>query len=239
MQSQRAKAPTELSWAYGVTTVPERFGRLLPQTLDSLEAAGFPEPRLFIDGAFSCPDKFARYNSTCRGEPALRTFGNWVMSAWELIIRHPNADRYAIFQDDFVTYKNLRQYLEQTEYPDKSYLNLYTFPSEEKPQAGFHVSRQRGKGAVALVFNNDALRTLLAQPHITFRSLSAKRGWRAVDGGIVEAMRKIGYREYVHNPSLVQHIGTHSSMGNARHLQSQKFRGEKFDALDLLQGSEK
>jgi len=224
-----------MKWSYGVTTVAERFEDLLPKTLASLATAGFDEPRLFIDGATEVPDHLRHYDITYRPPPNIRTFGNWVLSAWELYLREPTADRYAIFQDDFVTYNNLRAYLERVEYPEKTYLNLYTFPREHKERSkGFYPSRQHGKGAVALVFSNEALRVLLATEHMVNRPLSAKRGWRAVDGGIVETMRKLGWREMVHNPSLVQHTGDISTMKNRPHPKAPAFMGEDFDALDLL-----
>ena len=59
------------------------------------------------------------------------------------------------------------------------------------------------------------------------------RGWRAIDGGIVTAMKKSGWKEYVHNPSLVQHIGDISTLGNKPHAKSVTFLGEDFDANNL------
>ena len=64
------------------------------------------------------------------------------------------------------------------------------------------------------------------------------RGWKKTDGIIITAMKKAGYKEYVHNPSLVQHTGAVSSMRNRPHPQATSFRGEDFDALELLCTSE-
>lgn len=282
-----------ITWAYGVTTVPSRFENLLPRTLASLEQAGFPQPRLFVDGGQSMPAHLSGYEATFH-DPKVNVFGNWALAAWELYLRNPSAQRYAIFQDDFVTYRNLRQYLESCPYPETGYLNLYTFPHNmdrgytrqewldlyqlerrrddledaiqhgkvpmddrlvlQKLQRessklredlkarsvlptrteGWYLSDQFGKGAVALVFSNEALRVLLRQKHFVDRPTDAHRGWRAVDGGIVTAMQKAGWQEYVHNPSLVQHTGTVSAMGNKTHLQANTFRGETFDARELV-----
>ena len=224
----------KIRWAYGVTTVPSRYHDLLPRTLKSLAEAGFPAPRLFVDDNRPVPTDLAEYQVTYRS-PKVRVFGNWVLSAWELLLRHPEADRFAIFQDDFVTYKNLRKYLEACSYPEKGYWNLYTFPHNVKKDVqGWHLSDQFGRGAVALVFNNETLRTLLAQRHMVDRPLDCHRGWRAVDGGIVTALKKEGWQEFVHTPSLVQHTGLLSSMGNSMHLLADTFRGEDFDAMELL-----
>lgn len=45
-------------WSYGVTTVTERRDTLLPQTLASLKAAGWDNPRLFVDGVNGGFDHF-------------------------------------------------------------------------------------------------------------------------------------------------------------------------------------
>jgi hypothetical protein len=237
LKSKRGKGPT---WAYGVTTVPERRRTLLPHTLRSLAAAGFDSPRLFVDGEDdprSWKDEFklevvARY-------PNIRTYGNWILSLAELYIREPRRTYYAMFQDDFVTYKNLRGYLDAIDYPQQGYLNLYTFPKNQvrvpsENFTGFYPSNQKGLGAVALVFSEEAVITLLASQHMVMRPRDAFRGHKAVDGGIVTALQQAGYKEYVHNPSLVQHTGLQSSMRNHRHPLATSFRGEEYDALSLL-----
>lgn len=222
-----------MKWAYGVTTVPSRFEDLLPRTLASLARAGFDKPRLFVDGAGELPSALAQYEVT-RRDPVIRTYGNWVLAAWELYIRTPSADRYAVFQDDFVTYPNLRRYLDGCAYPKKGYWNLYTFPENEKQFQGWYQSNQLGKGAVALVFSGEALRFLLGQKYFIERPMDVARGHRVVDGGIVTAFKNAGWKEYVHNPSLVQHTGKQSSMGSGPQELANTFRGEEFDAAELL-----
>ena len=229
-------APRE-RWSYGVTTVPARIDDgLLKRTIDSLALAGFASPRIFIDGLMpkSDPKWLDEYIVVERGEN-LRTFGNWVMTAWEIYIRNPLADFFAIFQDDFVAVRNLRQYIEASKFPAKGYLNLYTFPQNEQPKKGFYqTANQKGLGAVALIFSNEGLRTCLGSGHMINRPQNKNRGWRAVDGGIVTGMNKEGWKEFVHNPSLVQHTGDKSSMGNRAHEKASTFPGEDFDAMGLL-----
>ncbi len=224
------------TWAYGVTTVPTRLSDLLPRTLKSLDAAGFPNPRLFIDGTSPRPCLDKSYDITWR-EPAVRTHGNWVLSMYELYIRQPNSTYFVIFQDDFVTMVNLREYLERTVYQNPAqqqvYYNLYTFPANEG-EPGWHESNQRGFGAVGLVFNYLALEALFTAQHLFARPTDPRRGHKSVDGGIVSAMRKQGYKELVHTPSLLQHTGLQSSMGNKRQPLATSFYGESFDALDML-----
>lgn len=232
-------------WAYGLTTVPARKDRLLPQTLSSLRVAGFPEPRLFVDG---CDPKLATwYKDTFHLEvtardPKVNAYMNWVLALAELYGREPQAKMFAMFQDDFVTYPYLREYLESCTYPERGYWNLYTFPINQvicpkdhnnQDHQGWYLSNQLGRGAVALVFNREAVITLLSHQHMVERPLSADRGWKAIDGGIVTALNKAGWKEWVHNPSLVQHMGDHSTLGNKPHKQSTSFKGTNFDARHL------
>ena len=228
-----------ITWEYGVTTVPKRIANgTLQRTLESLSKGGFDNPRLFIDGLPNSElGEFSKLRITCHSE-ALRIYGNFHLGISELFIRNPFADRYAMFQDDFVTYANLREYLEQCEYPANGYLNLYTFPENLKPQKGWYLSNQLGKGATALVFDNAALKALItntfwiSRPAIGHKD--PKRAWKFVDGGIVEALKQQGFKEYVHNPSLVQHTGTVSTLGNSRHALANSFKGEGFDCMGLL-----
>lgn len=227
-----------MKWSYGVTTVESRRETLLPSTLASLAAAGFDDPRLFVDG---CSDVFPwqafGLPLTVRHD-RVRTFGNWILTLWELYLREPNADRYAIFQDDFVTVRNLRQYLESAPFPDQGYLNLYTFPENqwrcEKSFRGFFLANQLGKGAVALVFDRRGVETLLGSHSMVMKPQDPHKGHKSVDGAIVHAMQKVGWQEYCHSPSLTQHTGIESSMGNRQHAQARSFPGENFDAMSLL-----
>ncbi len=238
-----------LKWSYGVTTVPARRMNLLPRTLASLKRAGFDQPRLFVDGdrdQLSWEKEFG-LEVTMRW-PRVRIFGAWMLAMGELYLREPMADRYAIFQDDLVTCKGLRRYLERSPYPDKGYLNLYTFQEiNERIIRGKERGRwyeasctdpsrpweQTGRGAVGLVFDNDAVVALLTSLHTITRPKSVgQTGWRKVDGAIVSALNKAGWREYIHNPSLVQHMGgSHSTIGN--HMkQALTFPGEMYDLAE-------
>ena len=226
-------------WSYGMTCVPSRLNTTALKTLRALTAAGFESPRLFVDGPGGIPEPYCHLEVT-QHVPRLRTFGNWVTAAWELYIRSPRADRYAIFQDDFVTYQNLRLYLEKSPYPKNSYLNLYVYPSkhnDKERDIGWFEAEQKGLGAVALVFDNRSMRQLLQAMHLVDRPFNAygtKKEYKSVDGAIVTALNKANIKEYCHNPSLVQHIGMQSSMGNGVHPQAKTFRGETYNALSLV-----
>ena len=227
-----------MRWTYGITTVPSRINALFPSTLESLANAGFNEPRIFVDSSEPEVEQYRQFNLPLTYRDNIRTAGHWVLTLWELWIRDTTAERYAIFQDDFVTVRNLRRYLELVPYPSEGYQNLYTFPSNQalapKGFTGWYPSNQQGKGAVALVFSNEAVTKLLGQPYLVERFRCLKRGHKAIDGGIVDAMKSIDWREFVHTPSLVQHTGDKSSMGNLPHLKATSFPGIEYNAMELL-----
>lgn len=231
-----------MRWVYGVTTVPSRLDTTLPYTLKTLREAGFDQPRLFIDGA----ENNASYQrlgleTTCR-YPAVRTAHNWVLSLHELYLREPDANRFALFQDDLVICRNARKYLDTYPYGihnESIYWNLYNFPCNEelKPpdiNYGFYPSNQLGKGALALVFDRPTVIKLLSSEYLNGRPQDLNKGWQSIDGGIVISLTNIGYKEQVHYPSLVQHIGKISTMGHGEYPLSKTFPGESFDCMELL-----
>ncbi len=246
-------------WAVGVTTVPSRRDNLLPQTLASLRQAGFAKPRLFVDG---CANREASWWEDQFGcevtvrSPRIRTFGNWIMGLVELYIRQPQADRYFMAQDDAIFVSNLRDYLESCLYPDgqderpKGYWNCLTFPQNQAVaprneyggtlEGWFPAQRKhRGLGAVALVFNREAvIRLFTHYEHIIDRPLTAGRlAYEKIDGGIVDALNKQGWSEFCHSPSLCRHAGNErSAMGHQPYPLDVSFPGESFDARRLIVG---
>ena len=167
------------------------------------------------------------------------TFANWILGMWELYARNPNADRYAIFQDDVAAYKNLRGYLDRCEFPERGYWNLFTFMENERRvmgQSGWVESNQTGRGALGLVFNRDAVVEILSNADYIVRwPQNEARGDSIIDGQIVKALRREGWTEYVHAPSLVEHTGQLAgSMSKLVHPAAKTFRGEQFDAMTLL-----
>lgn len=225
-------------WSYGVTTVPLRRDTLLPKTLASLARAGFDKPRLFVDGCDETQNWKRQFGLEVTARyPKVDVAVNWILALSELVQREPNADRFAVFQDDFVTYQNLREYLEKVPYPEKSYLNLITQLENEdvsKGKSGWFQASQTGRGAVALVFSREAAAVLLSHRPFIERSQDKKRGRTAIDGGILYAMQSCGWKEFCHNPSLVQHIGHNDSTIGHRIKPTKLFLGEQFDALELL-----
>ena len=236
------------SWAVGVTTIHSRLETYLPETLVSLKAGGFGNPRLFVDGAENCGrfiDHEFSLEATLR-RPRIGVYGNWLLGLWELYIRNPTVDRYVMFQDDVKCCKNVRPYLERCRYPIQGYWNLYAYPldtttdayqSQKPPKVyGWYRSPMRGKGALGLVFSREATLSLLSQGYLAQRAMSPGEGRKTnVDGNVCVAMANAGYAEHLHNPSLLFHTGKVSSIPEEKHLYvDAEFLGEGYDALDFL-----
>ena len=223
------------TWAYGVTCVPERFADLLPRTLASLAAGGFGRPLLFCDrgGTGTANLLEARFGMPAvvrRGE--VGPFGNWALALWELLVREPAAQRYALFQDDVVCVRGLRAYLDRCAYPDGSdgrrpgYWNLMTFLDSdnvvhdpgwvEGPTLNMGTdprsTEQSGRGALALVFDREAVFALLGHPGFVRKPAGTDQPRARIDGCVVSVLNAAGRREYVHGPSLVSHTGEVTSI---------------------------
>jgi hypothetical protein len=169
----------------------------------------------------------------------MRTAGNWILGLYELYIRNIDCDRFAMFQDDLLMSRNVRPYLElQTpgDFPDKAYYNLYTRPENQAlaTREGWFLSDQHGLGALALVFDRQGVQDLLSHRSVTQWLLEPNKHWCNVDGIVLRALQPQGYREWVHNPSLIQHVEGPSTMGHPPYPSATSFRGEEWDAMELL-----
>ena len=210
-----------VEFAVAVTTVRERILYPLPQTLKSLRAAGFDNIHEVIDS-----------------KKPMGIVGTWVKTLWALWVLNPRATHYIIFQDDILAMKNLREYLAKSEYPENGYCNLCTYPENTTPKLstpGWHRATKRGKGAQALMFDPKAVKALLTSGRLVSKPHDARNADRSLDGMIVEAMEQAGYKEYVHSPSLVDHVGQSSTIGHEPTLHMPTF-DETFDLLSLPPG---
>lgn len=206
-----------MRWAYAVTTVASRAQTHLPRTLASLALAGFPSPRVDVD-----TDGHA--------------YARWILTLAGLLLRQPEAEAYAVFQDDVIAVKGLCQYMDGI--PDgKHYFNMYCEPGNEElsgGRVGWYPSNQLGWGALGLAFRRAAARALLTSEHCWDRVHNPHRAKKHIDGAVVEAMHQRGYTEMVHYPSLLQHTGVGASVLNdGCRAPSASFPGEDFDALSL------
>ncbi len=214
-----------MKWAYGVTTVPERIGTLLPQTLASLAAAGFDRPVLFVDGQITGYDD---HEVVCH--PRVGQMRNWMHAIFYLFTTK-DADRYAIFEDDVQACRQLRAYLER--FPaGKVYWNLITLDENRvftQDVPGWHESNQLGRSACGLVFDRSTVDCLLRMERFV---RSPGNGETMSDAVVIATLKSLGYKELIHYPSLLQHVGLESTLGNSIG-QVSGFLGEDYDLLSI------
>ena len=187
-----------MQWSVGVTTcmIDGELRKSFTQTMKSLNEARFATRSIgvFVDE-----------------KPAYGIVGNWILTAWELFLRNPKADFYAIFQDDIICCKNIKPYIEKTvSVHSKHYYNLYTSGSNFAHvnsvgiREGWKCSNLLGRGALALVFPRPVFMALLSSQELLAHVQSSK-GAYGIDGAIQKALSTQGIHEQVHYPSLVQH----------------------------------
>lgn len=223
-----------MEWAYGITTVPSRLETFLPATMESLAVAGFDDPILFVDGAGDTTH-LPQYSGLVIRCPKVGHLGNWYSSLISLYVTHPKADRYALFEDDLLACSNLREYLDRCPYPPEGYWNLLTHDVNlhlTKGRRGWHASNQKGKGAVGLVFSGDVLRKLMKTPGFVERPWNDKR--KCADGMVIDCLKPEGVTEYIHYPSLLQHVGLESTMPGHKYGTVKGFMGTNYNPLELL-----
>lgn len=214
-----------MNWAYGITTVPERVSNLLPQTIASLAAAGFDRPVLFVDGHIPSYDDL---EVVCH--PRVGQLRNWMHGLFYLFSTK-DADRYAIFEDDVLACRQLREYLDRCP-PNKVYWNLITLDENRaytNDVPGWHESNQLGRSACGLVFDRSTVDCLLRMERFV---RGPGNGETMSDAVVIATLKSLGYKELVHYPSLLQHVGLESTLGNSIGGAS-AFVDEDFDLLSL------
>lgn len=101
----------------------------------------------------------------------------------------------------------------------------------DRSWVGFCPGDQTGQGALGLVFDRPTVRAVLSSWYVVERPTNfaagrgappkgspdervelSPRGYKLVDGGLVDALKPLGYTEYVHHPSLVRHTGVRSTI---------------------------
>lgn len=207
------------SWAVGVVSSPRRQPTL-EQTLDSLVRAGWETPLLFLDGTMRIAERFAHLPGVLR-EPRVGCWSNYYLALAELVMRYPDADAYLVAEDDALFYDRepLRAYLEEMLWPERRpcLISLYCPGPYAAPTYGWRPFTGRwGLGAVAFIFPRR-----VAQSFLLDRSVCAHRWnrWQEEDRGLTNTDLVIGawaqrkrIRIWYPTPSLVQHIGTTSTL---------------------------
>lgn len=226
-------------WAVGITTSPRRLPTLEP-CVRSVIQAGWTNPVLFVDGEVELPE-FQSDLESCQRTPALGAFPNYALSLAELYMRDPHADAYLMIQDDalFVPSAATRAYLERVLWPnDGPYIaSLYCSKKYNQVNAGWHIFPENWIwGAVAFAFSNAAVKQVLTSPTLlTHRSKPGRDGLSKIDVVVGQIARENQIPLIFPSPSLVQHIGTistiwdHARAINARY--ADQFIGDLLEKL--------
>lgn len=230
-----------MKWATAITTIPERLDTAFEPSFWSLIHAGFAD----LDGSEMLvattdqnwvglrdvePDMVHKHSNGA--------FCHWFATAWELYCSAPHADRFAIFQDDILLPTNVRQYLDAIPYPANGYINLCCYPDNKplEPTRGLHrASSSLGLGAQGLVFNNEAFCKLLSSEYLVMHPKLGEAGKAGIDGVIKSALGWKGIDEYVHWPSLIDHLDdVPSTIGHEPQPPVADFPSVDFDCLSWL-----
>ncbi|NUQ66150.1 MAG: hypothetical protein HUU20_27115 [Pirellulales bacterium] len=183
-------------WAIAVTTAP-RPTATLACTLDSLRLAGWREFRVFADTA---------------GVGAWR---NWINALSTLVREEPDADAFAVVQDDVVVCRGLRRYLEQTLWPAVDNVALcspFTPAAYQERRRGWNVRwpppNQFLVAAQFWILPPKSARAIV-------RDLGDVQARKGIDGRVGLWAEQTGRSVWYHAPSLAQHIAdANSAIGN-------------------------
>lgn len=182
-----------MKWSIGITSAP-RPTSTLERTVESIRQSGWADVPLLCSV----------------DERAKGAWRNWLDTLDTLLKKQPNADVYAVFQDDVVLCRDLRGYAEATLWPQNQEKVALCSPycptvhrgksrGWNRLKAGWHLC-----GALTWFITPEGARRMLRDlGHIQARSrIDARVGKWAQD-----ARRSIWY----HTPSLAQHIGNRNS----------------------------
>jgi len=186
------------TWAVGVITAPRPI-ETLARSLASVHRAGWPEVLVAAD----------LDHKGC--------WRNWLEAVKRLTSLYPQADAYAIFEDDVVYCRNLRQYLQHHLWPAAENVALCSVfcPAAYRLQKqGWHEERRWPSGSYlvssqAWILPPQAARAVVSElwhvdtPHGT-------------DGHVGQWAEDSGRTVWYHTPSLAQHVADEYSAVGCR-----------------------
>ena len=146
--------------------------------LDGLVRAGWSDIHLFMDGTVRVPRKHSHLPTTWR-EHAVGACPAWLFSFAELVSLHPDADAYAMIQDDVFPHygDSLREYLEDALWPNRSDVLVSLYNPGLVTRRGWHkLPSDWDWGTLAVVFPPQLARDFLSDANVVRRSLPAEAG---------------------------------------------------------------
>lgn len=218
-------AVQSVDWSVGITTAP-REKPTLQRTLASLQSAGWEQVRVFADGECEVPSGYM----VTRREPASGAFSNWFLGLAELIQRQPKAKWYAMFQDDLVLCRGVRERVESLDW--SGVLSLYQSVHHRSNKTQLYSGGRGFVGALGLVFDHQTAHKLISSDLGISHRLRRTRQNDWIDGAIGQWCKQNDVPLWIHGPSLCQHTGDTSTLGHTE-KPTLEFVGEDFDASTL------
>ena len=213
---ERARGEYRLRLAVGMITAP-RGEPTIDRALRSLIESGFTSIHIFAEPDSWVPLEFAHLPWTIHGR-RLGSLGNFFTSLVSLLMIEPDADGYAIFEDDVEAARGLRAWCDGQFWPlGMGLASLYTCGVNHARERGWRVMG-RGPyhtlGGLGFVFRRDVLQEFLSDGRILESSDS--RGWTD-DTAVGEWAVRRGIGIAYHTPSLLGHIGDVSAIAADGH----------------------
>lgn len=206
----------------GIITAP-RTPHYLGESLDSFFGQFQIKPFVFCEPSTKSFHNQAKticcYNATCCGYSR-----NW-FNGLESIVMTRNSDWIMMCEDDILWYPHAGNILEELIFsgPEPGLYSLYCSQYNAN-EAGLwkftEMQDRRGGlcGALALVLHRNVATKLLNGQQIFW---TESEDGKYLDYGIAETVKQIGYRRFIHTPTLVHHMGyEHSTIlpdGHSKH----------------------
>lgn len=209
--TQPRRKSNGLRWAIAMLTAPRGICTI-DGTLQSLRAADLSPDIIFAEPGSTAPTDLGN-SKFVRHEKALGNYRNFYYCLSTLLQQYPDADCFAVFQDDIKVANGLRRWCDQEFWPqDAGIVSLFTARAHADRRPGWRVlfpGFHRVFGGQALVFRSDTLKVFLSDPQVISELSYGKHN----DDAVVSAWatrRRLGIA--YHTPSLVDHVGNVSSI---------------------------
>lgn len=192
-----------------ITTSPRENADYLPQTLESLNHAGWVNPVLVAEPGSRLPSGF----DVLQNEQSLGPWPNFRNALSHLHTTWPDEEWYAVFQDDALFTNGLAAWLVHNFPPESpetiGVVSLYTSSTYHQSAHGWakeqEVSGRKSGGALAILIPNHAVPKLLHNPPYPASRTNTDRSL-----GEFCRLERLSY--WRHNPSFVKHIGDVSAI---------------------------
>lgn len=239
-----------MKWTTGLITAPRKKDYYLDKTLISLIKTGW-EPIVFAEPGSIIPDWFT--GNVIKRRKTYGDWTNWATALYELLLSEPNSDYFLMCEDDGVFCKNTKKYVEKhiKNAPNFATISPYCPGKYHKPNfVGFHdnCNGQYTWSTLSIIMSNEGVRSFFqdydVQRHRFENIFTDDVVWGVeveIQNSVKDAVlgqwaKKNNLPMFYHTPSLVAHIGSHSTL--SKNITSNDnlafdFVGEDFNLDDI------